>query len=249
MKFGKTLREQIIHEWRFYAVDYKALKKTLSINSDGSTNVDEFYGVLDESKNKLSKFCFDKEAWANDYMQSLEERVQSLRETCLESPCHRAGVVASRSDASLSSSCSEVSDSSTESSVSWLKDEYRRVGHSKHFQSFIYAKKSLATFDRELDLLLEFLNLNATAFSKIMKKFDKRTGSNARDEYLAEFVSLHHDTVLSTPKTTLQNDMPREVGRYVQSQVQFLFSSIRLTSFVFFLGIGIMVASALDVGY
>eukprot|EP00586_Coscinodiscus_wailesii_P006286 CAMPEP_0172483190 /NCGR_PEP_ID=MMETSP1066-20121228/10076_1 /TAXON_ID=671091 /ORGANISM="Coscinodiscus wailesii, Strain CCMP2513" /LENGTH=416 /DNA_ID=CAMNT_0013246917 /DNA_START=199 /DNA_END=1449 /DNA_ORIENTATION=- len=217
MKFGKTLREQIIQEWRFYAVDYKALKKTLSMKGDESPDTDEFYGLLDESKNKLSKFYFDKEAWANDYMHTLEERVQSLRETYSEPPCGRTGVVASRSDTSLSSNCSDMSDSSNElteaspkgtmdlpvkmrgvqwkkrcsSSGSMLKDEYRRVGHSKHFQSFIYAKKSLATFDRELDLLLEFLNLNATAFSKILKKFDKRTGSNARDEYLAELHKSH----------------------------------------------------------
>jgi cytidyltransferase-like protein len=218
MKFGKTLREQIIQEWRFYAVDYKTLKKTLSMKSAESANIDEFYGLLDDSKNKLSKFYFDKEAWAKDYMHTLEERVKSLRETCSEPACgRRSEFVTSRSDASLSSSCSDISESSTEptetspkgtmdlalktrgfqwkkrcsNSGSWLKDEYRRVGHSKHFQSFIYAKKSLATFDRELDLLLEFLELNATAFSKILKKFDKRTGLNARDEYLADLHKSH----------------------------------------------------------
>jgi SPX domain protein involved in polyphosphate accumulation len=114
MKFGKTLREQIIQEWRFYAVDYKALKKTLSMKSDESANVDAFYDLLNDSKNKLSKFYFDKEAWANDYMHTLEERVHSLRETCSDPACGRREVVTSRSDASLSSSCSDMSESSTE---------------------------------------------------------------------------------------------------------------------------------------
>lgn len=73
----------------------------------------------------------------------------------------------------------------------WLKEEYRRIGQSKHFQCYIYAKKSLDTFARELDLVLEFLNLNKMAFSKILKKYDKRTGSCIRDEKLAELGVSH----------------------------------------------------------
>jgi cytidyltransferase-like protein len=73
----------------------------------------------------------------------------------------------------------------------WLKQEYRRVGKSKHFHNYIYAKKSLDTFARELDLVLEFLNLNQTAFSKILKKFDKRTASSIREEKLAELNETH----------------------------------------------------------
>eukprot|EP01082_Thalassiosira_pseudonana_P007696 g6441.t1.2.5e17418a g6441 g6441.t1 contig23:470634-472474(-) len=41
-------------------------------------------------------------------------------------------------------------------------------------------------FSRDLGLVLEFLELNVTAFSKIMKKFDKRTGSNLREIKLKE---------------------------------------------------------------
>jgi cytidyltransferase-like protein len=67
----------------------------------------------------------------------------------------------------------------------WLKNEYRRVGASKHFQKYIYAWKSLTTFDRELELLLSFVDLNKTAFSKILKKYDKKTGSSIREGKLA----------------------------------------------------------------
>lgn len=70
----------------------------------------------------------------------------------------------------------------------WLKEEYRRMGCSKEFKAFIYAKKSLATFSRELTLLLQFLDLNKMAFSKILKKFDKRTGSSIREEKMAEIM-------------------------------------------------------------
>jgi len=68
------------------------------------------------------------------------------------------------------------------SNSAWLKDEYRRVAKSDHFMKYIYAKKSLATFYRELDLLVEFLQLNETGFSKILKKYDKVTGSSNREE-------------------------------------------------------------------
>jgi cytidyltransferase-like protein len=72
------------------------------------------------------------------------------------------------------------------SAQSFLKEECRRMGGSKEFKAFIYAKKSLTTFDRELSLLIDFLELNKTAFSKILKKFDKRTGSSIREEKMGE---------------------------------------------------------------
>ena len=46
-------------------------------------------------------------------------------------------------------------------------------------------------FSRDLGLVLEFLELNATAFSKIMKKFDKRTGSDLREIKLKKIKVEH----------------------------------------------------------
>ena len=71
----------------------------------------------------------------------------------------------------------------------WLKEEYRRMGRSKEFKAFIYAKKSLATFSRELVLLIDFLSLNKVAFYKILKKFDKQTDSNLLADKLVEIYS------------------------------------------------------------
>lgn len=204
MKFGKNLREKTLKEWRFYSVDYKALKKTLKQSEDDSPNTDEFFGVLEESESKLSKFYHDKEKWALGYLETLEERVQNLRDVAsapMDSPTEAESA---SSDSSISSEEEVVSDSSMEmdghfvklsakaqsfgTKQCWLKEEYRRMGSSKEFKAFIYAKKSLATFDRELSLLLEFLELNKTAFSKILKKFDKRTGSSIREDKLADIM-------------------------------------------------------------
>mmetsp|Transcript_7679 Transcript_7679/g.14494 ORF Transcript_7679/g.14494 Transcript_7679/m.14494 type:complete len:428 (-) Transcript_7679:430-1713(-) len=97
----------------------------------------------------------------------------------------------------------------------WLKEEYRRIGKSKHFQSYIYAKKSLDTFARELDLVLEFLTLNKTAFSKILKKYDKRTGSCIRDQKLQELSVSHSFLDGEKVKAMRQgvSDMLRQVKR------------------------------------
>lgn len=49
----------------------------------------------------------------------------------------------------------------------------------------------VADFSRDLGLVLEFLELNATAFSKIMKKYDKRTRSTLREGKLKQLRKEH----------------------------------------------------------
>jgi cytidyltransferase-like protein len=203
MKFGKTLAELTLKEWRFYAVDYKILKKTLKhCVGDDAKKVDhdtsEFFDKLKGSEEKLARFFAEKESWAETYMETLVQRVEALRDSASEPG----------SPSSLSSDGSALSMDSTNASPTgiadlqislerlskrdhfgnydWLKEEYRRMGKSKHFQDFIYAKKSLTTFERELALLLDFLQLNKTAFGKILKKYDKQTGSCLRETHLAE---------------------------------------------------------------
>eukprot|EP00563_Minutocellus_polymorphus_P013275 CAMPEP_0181068124 /NCGR_PEP_ID=MMETSP1070-20121207/26249_1 /TAXON_ID=265543 /ORGANISM="Minutocellus polymorphus, Strain NH13" /LENGTH=435 /DNA_ID=CAMNT_0023148849 /DNA_START=193 /DNA_END=1500 /DNA_ORIENTATION=- len=221
MKFGKTLRDSIIQEWRFYSVDYKEMKKALKVNTDeasdsgsdgygefvDSDGAEEFFELYESSKDKLHRFYADKEAWAVDYMNTLEDRVEALRDTSSNPPSpDQETENESESDGEeqeepvASSPNSSATHTLTiprghkrrvSTNCAWLKDEYRRVGKSKHFQNYIYAVKSLCTFDRELDLLLEFLGLNKTAFGKILKKYDKRTGSAIRDEKLAELDETH----------------------------------------------------------
>jgi cytidyltransferase-like protein len=232
MKFGRTLRDRTLKEWRFYTVDYKALKKSLKLSSEkelvDSANSDnesdsgmqqnpdmdtaDFFRLLEASEEKLSKFYGEKERWAFEYMKTLEERVTSLREVVAKpgqpgSPTQSETSDVSLSPSSSSNSLSDAASSSDEEaeneaafldfgkvssgSNEWLKEEYRRMGASKHFHKYIYAKKSLMTFHRELELLLEFLELNKTAFSKILKKFDKKTGSSIRESRMAQIMEAH----------------------------------------------------------
>mmetsp|Transcript_27879 Transcript_27879/g.34414 ORF Transcript_27879/g.34414 Transcript_27879/m.34414 type:complete len:428 (-) Transcript_27879:337-1620(-) len=227
MKFSKTLINNVLKEWRFYSVDYKAMKKALKAAEGGGIDHDEFFSLYDQSKAKLTKFYTDKEKWAITYYKSMEERVDALRQTKVSSLQSRASEVETNfvTDASNSVSSSLASDSEDDTadmfvdiegmsnsfssrldmsdcdrrkslsgnveSAAWLKEEYRRIGKSKHFQNYIYAKKSLDTFARELDLVLEFLELNQTAFSKILKKYDKINGSSIRESKLSELKQSH----------------------------------------------------------
>lgn len=223
MKFGKTLAEKTLKEWRFYAVDYKNLKQTLKNCADSFEDSDgedtttpepqqieehmaEFFDILKQSESKLQKFYEDKEQWALTYMKTLEDRVESLRQSA-SSPGSPAGEPSSISSEDVSDnemtqaspthiadftvSLDKLSRRDNDGNFEWLKDEYRQMGKSQHFQDFIYSKKSLVTFDRELGFLLEFLELNKTAFSKILKKFDKRTGASIREGRLAEIIEEH----------------------------------------------------------
>lgn len=202
MKFGKTLASRILNEWKFYYVDYKELKQSLK-NELGDEDDDvqtSFDKILHKSEDKMAKFYSDKESWAISYLASLEKRVQQLRESASEpsSPSSLSsngsifsldedgGLTASSPTgiADLQQSLERLSKTNINGEASYLKEAYRRVGASKHFEDYIYSKKALDTFQREIDLLLEFLEINTTALTKILKKFDKKTGASIREERL-----------------------------------------------------------------
>ena len=50
---------------------------------------------------------------------------------------------------------------------------------------------SLLEFEFELGFVLQFFQLNLTGFSKILKKYDKRTGSIVREFHLAKLKKTH----------------------------------------------------------
>ncbi|KAG7355604.1 cytidyltransferase like protein [Nitzschia inconspicua] len=211
MKFGKTLAERTLKEWKFYYVDYKQLKQILKTQAAKDETFDcnhdelrsSFDEILSTSEEKLSKFYYDKESWAIDYFVTLQKRVQDLKAAAEEAdeslPGSPSSLSSSDEDLLTASSPTCIADDlplrlenltkgqqhSTGNEAAYLKEAYRKMGASQHFQAYIYAKKSLVTFQRELDLLLEFLDINTTAYSKILKKFDKQTGTSLREARLA----------------------------------------------------------------
>lgn len=202
MRFGKTLRNNTLKEWAFYTVDYKKLKQALNGNlssiDDSTVDKDEFFNILSASEETLRKFYEDKEQWATQYLGTLEERVENLREVA-QRPENSSDSSDVSSDEEEKKDCLDEDDGnllgfSSKSArklrrnVDVLKEEYRNFAKSEHFHHYIYSKKSLDTFLRELNLLIEFLDLNKMAFSKILKKFDKITGSSIREEQMNEIL-------------------------------------------------------------
>jgi cytidyltransferase-like protein len=249
MKFNKTLNNCVLKEWRFYAVDYKAMKKVLKEGKMGTMNHNKFFNLYDRSKVKLNKFYNDKYHWAVVYLQSMEDKVRMLRQTTEVSSLQFEDEIEMNvitSDSSHTSTSSITSDKENDRSMyvdngslvssfdphimspsssntsgyncnrrlasnelhhgisktrtnwsqsrdkySLLKEEYYQTGKSQRFHDYIYAKKSLDTLLRELDLVLEFLDLNHTAFSKILKKYDKINGSAIREVELTKLLQTH----------------------------------------------------------
>jgi len=223
MKFNKVLIKSILKEWRYYSVDYKAMKETLRVSKDGrdDTCVDEqeFFRLYDDAKDRVGKFYRDREQWAASYSSKLEDLVVELQKSEVSAPSlscmEQATDLVTESSLSGATSIESYSDTDEENEIhgaesdgsqmtmsieetnkcvvnfNSLKDEYRRVGKSQHFHNYICAKKRLSTFRREVNLLVEFLELNQMAFSKILKKFDKRSGSSIRTEKLADLKRTH----------------------------------------------------------
>ena len=173
MKFGKSLAQKSLKEWRFYYVDYKEMKKVLKKARDESLSDEEtnsmFDALLKDSADKVRKFYDDKLEWAATYVTTLQDRVEKLRESASEpgspaspsSMSSNGSVFSDESDGLTTSSPTGIADNlkihldklsmnENTSDGTYLKEAYRRMGASKHFQDFIYAKKSLVTFEREL---------------------------------------------------------------------------------------------------
>jgi len=235
MKFGQTLRENVLKEWRYYAIDYAALKESIKTGDQSA-----FLKLLEKQKNDLAQFYQDKEAFHAGYIDTLEGRVQKLlvsssRSTLgleaikLKALSRRENYQGNENENENENgeldvkglsviSETEVEDE-TETETEWedtpppapkpsqnkakssenegekksgvrtsfeieeaggkmsLKQLYKRVAENEHFQCYIYSMKSLKTFERELELLSKFLELNKIGFRKILKKLDKQTGS------------------------------------------------------------------------
>ncbi|KAF0271082.1 hypothetical protein FOG51_03960 [Hanseniaspora uvarum] len=70
--------------------------------------------------------------------------------------------------------------------------QYQKTGRliNKNSSSYKYLLESLKRFQREIDHLTQFIDLNRTGFGKVLKKWDKRSHSHTKDFYLNTVVSI-----------------------------------------------------------
>lgn len=132
-------------------------------------DIDAFNRIFQNSKDRLEKFHDDKRRWALERMAQLEAWVDP---TSAEEGRGRQKQVDSNNSSGESSSES---------------GPMQPHGHVPPEE----LRKRIDEFDAELDRIIEFLQLNQTACSKILKKFDKNTGLNTREAKLGELKLTH----------------------------------------------------------
>jgi hypothetical protein len=124
-----------------------------------------FFLIYEESIVRLNNFYHDRLDWARSDRADLEGVVgRCIISGDKKSKVHDGGDV--------TVGAHHASDSRVE------------VGQS--FSATKLLVNRIDNFSRDIGLVLEFLALNVTAFSKIIKKFDKRTGSSLRDEKMRD---------------------------------------------------------------
>lgn len=135
-----------------------------------------YFRIYEDSIKRLTSFYENRVDWANDEKLRLERAVERRMVDC-EKNCNIA----------TADGCSDKS--SIFRDVGDKKPKKIDVEDTTDSTSFLIHQ--ITNFSRDLGLVLEFLELNTTAFSKIMKKYDKRTGSILRESKLKELKSTH----------------------------------------------------------
>lgn len=171
MKFGKYLegRQLELPEYNGHFINYKALKKLikqLSVPVASSSGTIHILDDIDESiihqrlRQNKASFFF-----------KVERELEKVNEYYLEKESNlriRLDTLQSR------------------------YEEYKKRGKltSKKSVSYKHLRDGIKKFQRDLAQLEQFVELNRTGFSKVLKKWDKRSHSHTKDFYLATVVSV-----------------------------------------------------------
>mmetsp|Transcript_22056 Transcript_22056/g.54485 ORF Transcript_22056/g.54485 Transcript_22056/m.54485 type:complete len:568 (+) Transcript_22056:226-1929(+) len=165
MKFGKELSRTVEEHhptWKKYAVDYKGMKKTLP-----KTHAEQ-QQPSDDSPHQSVVTDSEKAADYSDFWQVFERSQQGL-----DSFYRHKESWAQLKHATLLNDMAKLRDSDNVTTS---------------IVSIQGMKEHLLDFRNEVELVREFLQVNKMAFSKILKKYDKRTFSNVRNSKLVSIM-------------------------------------------------------------
>jgi len=185
MRFGQTIQESVLDKWKLHAVDYQGMKRTLP-KDIVSVEIQKEENKLTNSGNVIP---LDHDRY-RDYWMLYEKSKQVIMEFYQERETwaiHQMQELTGRVEKIRLTYYSGIAISSN--------------------PPIEELKISLADFDKELSLIIDFLELNHTAFSKILKKYDKRTLSSVRQPKLEELKLTHgflNAVVLSELKNKLK---------------------------------------------
>lgn len=174
MKFGKHLegRQLELPEYNGHFINYKALKKLikqLSVPAVSSYSASHDNLTLDETDESI-KYQTLQENKASFFFK-LERELEKVNEFYLEK------------------------EADLRMKFDLLNSRYygyKTNGKLTSKRSIAYRtiRDGVKKFERDLAQLEQFVELNRTGFSKVLKKWDKRSHSHAKDFYLATVVSV-----------------------------------------------------------
>ncbi|KAH3899111.1 Pho81p SCDLUD_004537 [Saccharomycodes ludwigii] len=180
MKFGKYLeaRQLELSEYNGYFINYKALKKLIkqlslssSIQTVNDTNNNKYCAITPITPDNSVPAYKILQTNKSSFFFRLERELEKVNEYYLER------------EAYLKVQFNTVKTKS---------EEYQIKGKlsSKSTTSFKKLFEALKRYQRDLDHLEQYVELNRTGFSKVLKKWDKRSHSHTKDFYLATVVSV-----------------------------------------------------------
>ncbi|KAI9486563.1 MAG: hypothetical protein EXX96DRAFT_46779 [Benjaminiella poitrasii] len=151
MKFGKRIQSQQFPEWSSRYLDYKGLKKCISLLLEGQSSSNEarkatFFFKLERELEKINTFYLQKE---NDLKVRLKTLIDKKKLIQLDS---------------------------------------KRLKHFSHQLTSL--EEAFAQFERDLNKLQKYVELNNEGFQKILKKWDKRSKSNTKELYLSRQIDI-----------------------------------------------------------
>lgn len=172
MKFGKSLSEKVRDDWKEFAVDYKGMKKVLPKDDDiYIPSYEDEEKVSDDSKEECCALSTSPEALYPEYWSLYQQSLSAVTNFYNQK-----------------SSWAQTRYKSLQNKV----EKYRlaKLPGSTLSPAFTVddLKAQVAEFKTELEYVRQFLAINYTAFSKILKKYDKRTLSSLRDKKLEELM-------------------------------------------------------------
>ena len=160
-KFGKTLLKQQIPEYAASYINYKALKKLIS-SIEGDFKHSE---NVEEAQRRLQA---NKAAFFFKLERELEKVNMFYLQKEAELQVRLRVLVEKEKLLRLRSS----------------------VAGMRKLAAFTSLQEGFQTFERDLYKLQQFVELNATGFSKALKKWDKRSKSHTKELYLSRQVEI-----------------------------------------------------------
>lgn len=156
MKFGKRLKQQIqetLPGWRNKFLSYKDLKKLVKLVSSAQVRMDE---SLDQGKRVAKKFVYllNSEIGKFNYFFMEQEEDFIIRHKELQQRVEKA--------------------------VEKRGPRGNQLSETGYLEEIRNIRKDIVDFHGEMVLLMNYSNINYTGLTKILKKYDKRTGGLLR---------------------------------------------------------------------